>query len=265
MLSHNTYHHNYKSCKEYVNKQFSNNEIVKIDAFNIHKEWLNEILNETVSENIGKGVYKTIIIPKDCYYIKFSLPKIDTNIQVEKNTRPTKYENYIKQVLNVPNLFSINDYKDIYDIKTGLLTKKIGIRILDGTENLVQSKTYPGAVYESPLREDWITNNSIFCTHFEGISNINNYSKNKIIINNGYLSIWYTDVNDSTCVDITKKFLSDQYSKGTPVIIIYPLVNEIKEEIKDQYINIVSGTNTIERLSKNIDNLEIQVSYKKLR
>ncbi len=131
-------------------------------------------------------------------------------------------------------LRKVGDYADSYDASTGKITRRVGVKVLDGTENWQKSSNYTGGVYLNPRETYWVTNSAILCTHFEGMSDTNHYARGKMLINNGYLSFWY-GTNADTSVDDTKTFLASQYAAGTPVTVWYPLAEETTEDWPASY------------------------------
>ena len=68
-----------------------------------------------------------------------------------------------------------------------------------------------------------------------------------------------------TSVDVWKSWLKEQYNKGTPVILVYPLATGYTETNTPQDFVLTSSNSKIERDSEYINNLGIGVNYKKLK
>ena len=128
-------------------------------------------------------------------------------------------------------LRKVGDYADSYDATTHKITRNVGVKVLDGTENWIKSGTYNGAVYLAPAESYWVTNNALLCTHFRCVTtaSASTYFQGDMLINNGYLSLWY-DNNGTTAIANTKAFLADQYAAGTPVTVYYPLATPVEED-----------------------------------
>ena len=62
-----------------------------------------------------------------------------------------------------------------------------------------------------------------------------------------------------------KQWLSDQYNAGTPVIIVYPLATATTETVTGQTLNVQAGTNYATITQASLDNLELEVKYKKTK
>ena len=101
------------------------------------------------------------------------------------------------------------------------------------------------------------------CTAFPMVEKISNFSIGEGYISSnpvGRVNLWYNDT-----VANFKQYLAEQYTNGTPVIIIYPLADAVEETVESRDVFITSGTNTIERNSEYVSNGDITVEYKKLK
>lgn len=129
---------------------------------------------------------------------------------------PTFYEN------NGMVLRAVGNVADLYNVATGIITRRIGVRALDGTEPfLIHSPTStfhwdigPSGIVESA---------TILCTHYVSATS------GDLTIQGG--NSWRVQIRDSnfeTYADF-KQFLADQYANGTPVTIYYPLAEPVEE------------------------------------
>ena len=59
-----------------------------------------------------------------------------------------------------------------------------------------------------------------------------------------------------------KKWLSDQFNAGNPVIVVYPLATATTETVTAQPLTIQAGTNIVEITQASIDGLELEAKYK---
>jgi hypothetical protein len=126
-----------------------------------------------------------------------------------------------------------NFVADSYDPETRTITRRIGVKVLDGTENIT---IYSGNVMNVPLTGYWHDNSAYgYCTHYEGVvSRVTaaNMSVGQFkmaatsTVNALYLKTPYTSANDF------KSWLADQYNAGTPVTVYYPLATPTEERIQ---------------------------------
>ena len=133
-------------------------------------------------------------------------------------------------------LLGLNDtYRDEQNINTGAITRKVGVTVLDGTENWITSTTYGADVFvangflPNSLRISANSGSILFSTHFAPapISGAASTPKvnNTMSINSAYHAegvVWIRSNNFSTVAQF-KSWLAEQYANGTPVIVVYPL------------------------------------------
>ena len=185
-----------------------------------------------------------------------------SNMQLEEGIRPTKYEEYYQASFAPEDLLKLGDYQDVQSVLDGIVTRNIGIKVLDGTENWTASSNYFGSCYAYVLGETPV--GQVICSHFQNTSSLSDYSRGKCYKETGAFNLWYGDKIATAIADL-KQFLADQYAAGTPVIVVYPLANTVEETVESRDVFITSGTNTIERNSEYVSSDGITVKYKKLR
>ena len=222
----------------------------------------------------------TVTVPNGAKYMRFAIrtdEDYDTNWQntvylcevVDGTPLLSAYQPYVtpQTVNDVPMLLSVGDYKDEAEIISGLLTHKVGIIVLDGTETWYAG-TATG-VYQLPVDTiDGITykDTACLCTHFKGLepktsaANMTDLSckcGHNNVSNKTKLYIRYNDMADA---DALKAYLSAQYAAGTPVIVIYPLAEETTETVTGQSLSTTAGDNVVSVVS-NVDPVELTVEY----
>ena len=139
-------------------------------------------------------------------------------------------------VATCQNLLSVGDYKDTQEILSGAVTRNIGIKVFDGSENWLSGGNNTG-VYMTLGSAGSFVAGAGYCTH----SIINPNSPNIVDMNQNEFCL-YSNGNMSfknaytTSVSDWKTFLSDQYAAGTPVIIVYPLSTATTETVTGQYL-----------------------------
>lgn len=163
-------------------------------------------------------------------------------------------------------LLKVGTYKDEQEILTWNITRNVGIKVLDGTENWTKgasSYTF-NYYYGGDTDLDSNAENELVCNQF-AVGTRNIPSVGKICVRqsrNGFL----ITPNDQT-LDTTGKFkqwLADQYNAWTPVIIVYPLATSTTESVAGQTMHIPDWNSTIEITQASMDTLELSAKYKAL-
>lgn len=153
------------------------------------------------------------------------------------------------------NLLSVGDYEDIQEVISGDVTRKVGVKVLDGSE----SWTFGNGCFVIEFANK-TGKNIALCTHFiysEGsTSSIANGEFGSNTTTNIYFK--YTSISS---VNEWKQYLAQQYANGTPVIIVYPLAQEVQETVTPQSMTLQKGTNTTEVTESSLDDLEIEATY----
>ena len=221
-------------------------------------------------------------------YLAFSIGNVlhtDTKyidkVQIEQGSTATQYRPYrqiytdgttetIKDSLNntatAENLLSAGTYKDVQEVISGSVTRNVGIKVLDGTENWTYELRYSRFRIDidnlkavAPTRTT-----PLICTQYQpitdgrAIGDVPDYSVYGVQVNNE-MYIKTTQFNN---VGQFKQYLADQCANGTPVIIVYPLETPTTETVTEQSMNIQKGTNIIEVTEASLDDLELEAKYK---
>ena len=119
---------------------------------------------------------------------------------------------------------------DSYDPTTGKITRRIGVKVLNGTESFTVNAYNSGA----SVFMTQITNSTpSLCSHFSYDSN-----KNWMSLQNNYFGmrgtarqVYFRDDRFTTGNDF-KAWLSAQYDAGTPVTVYYPLDTPLEENVE---------------------------------
>ena len=229
--------------------------------------WNQQITVIAINENTP--FYTTFTIPSGINGIRISHWYKDENTQVEEGIRPTKYEEYYQASFTPEDLLKLSDYQDVQNVLDGVVTRNVGVKVLDGTESWTR---YGTGQFAMPLigskKQD--RQEAPFATHFVGTS------RDNVPVKDGYVSVFNGSIaptsgtlgiNYQATPELTqfKQWLADQYAAGTPVIVVYPLANTVEETVESRDVFITSGTNTIERNSEYVASDGMTVKYKKLR
>lgn len=206
---------------------------------------------------------------------------------VKSDVVPTNYISYgqiyadgvvetIKDSLNntaiTEILLKVGNYEDVQEILSGVITRNIGVKVLDGTEDWVAyGSSIPGLVYS----DDAITNNLIgapitfmVCSHLQ-IDKTTTVEEGRIrfqgnvTTNNVTTGRVYIKADPSWTLAQTTQWLADQYNAGTPVIVLYPLATATTESVTGQAVQVADGDNTLEITQASMDGLELEAQYQK--
>ena len=182
--------------------------------------------------------------------------------QAEDGSTATDYEPYYDGgTATAEMLLSIGDYTDVQEILSGDVTRKVGVKVFDGTENWTWSAS--GFVYlpisDAALATD--INSGIICTHLSYTSAAW-ASGDGIRWNAVGTNIILAKKTGVSSADDWKQWVADQYAAGTPVIIVYPLATATTESVTGQPMSVVKDiTMTQEITQASMTGLNIESTY----
>lgn len=168
--------------------------------------------------------------------------------QLELGTEATAYEPYKEpQTASVVDLYAVGDYRDEVDLVSGPVTRRVGRKVLDGTEaGWVATSTanlfrLPDGASGRVLANDY----AVICTRFRGVSagtsgvsmQINDLRFGYSAGANAYDIYIKADVST---VDDLKALLA-----ALPTIIWFPLATPTTESVTPQALRTVKGVNVI--------------------
>lgn len=200
---------------------------------------------------------------------------LDKN-QLELGSTATTYEPYYNGgTATAEMLLKVGDYQDIQSIIDGVVTRNVGVKVLDGTESWTYRNTQSGyATFQlSPSVLYSLTGiPHIICSHFADKGPVNGIS---VVYQMGVgIALYkssdyptgknlYLNIPTSLATDITtfKQWLADQYAAGAPVIIIYPLGTPTTESVAGQTLQVQNGDNTLEITQASLTGLELEAQY----
>jgi len=157
-------------------------------------------------------------------------------VQLVKGTsaKPSVYANGLTETIRdsaghtarAEMLLGLDDeYRDEQNITTGAITRRVGVKVFDGTEAF----TVSGGTFRTTELSDKAPNTKVVCSHFNGdvvpsmaVStmpdlSVKGYGPNE--------AIFFKYSAMTTTADF-KAWLAEQYANGTPVIVVYPLATE---------------------------------------
>lgn len=183
--------------------------------------------------------------------------------QFEKGSTATDYQPYYDGgTATTEMLLSVGDHTDQQEIIGGTVTRKVGVKVLDGTENwIISGGVGVWANFQSIIGTGFATSSAL-CSHSDyagaGIS-VANMSQNQFsLYTNG--NIAFKNAHTTSTTDWAN-FLADQYTNGTPVIVVYPMATPTTESVAGQPLQVTGGDNIAEITQASLDGLELEVQY----
>lgn len=165
------------------------------------------------------------------------------------------------QTASVENLLEVGDFKDTQNIISGEVARKVGVRVLDGTEEWT-TDTYGGNrrfVTRNFAKEQLST---VLSTHYSSTieDGARTSPNNAYVAASGALAIYRASTQSIDTVEDWKAYLAQQYANGTPVIVVYPLAEATTEQVTAQQLT-ARDTATITAQSEYISGIELEVEY----
>ena len=129
-------------------------------------------------------------------------------------------------------LRAVGDYKDTFDAATGKITRNVGVKVLDGTEewNIVSTNYADGThrIYTNGFGYE--DTNGISSHFVEGPladRDLPTGQQGKMYHSGASFHLRATQF---TSLGVAKQWLADQYAAGTPVTVYYPLAEPVVED-----------------------------------
>lgn len=158
-------------------------------------------------------------------------------------------------------LLSVGDYTDTQEVLSGVVTRNLGIKVLDGTED-GWTKANNSFSNSTLFANKKVEKSQLFCSHFQYDSGSTTNILDMCIGCAATSANTYFRYNTLSTVENWTQWLKDQYNTGFPVIVIYPLATATTETVTAQHLGIQAGTNIVEITQASINNLPLEVSYK---
>ena len=216
-------------------------------------------------------------IPSNIKYVRLSWWKSDyaNNRQFEQGSTATEYAPYFNGgTATAEMLLSIGNYTDEQEVISGAVTRKVGVKALDGTEDWVFSTTWLNYMYSLPVSDLYAEASNVatdrkspYCTHFNrsenwlgGSARANMVQAYQPSAGDAILGLGY-DTPSTGGLATFKQWLAAQYAAGTPVIVVYPLKTSTTETVTGQTMSVQQGNNIAEITQASLDGLELSVTY----
>ena len=156
-------------------------------------------------------------------------------------------------------LLGIASIRDEQEILTGVRIKRIGIKVLDGTEDWSEHTIPLGTWYEADILDNNMFSH-LLCTHFVNRPVALN---NNSIYKGAGESILKIRYDDAGSLANFKQWLATQYANGTPVILTYALETPTTDTTSPQVLEVQAGSNSITITDASLSNLLLEAKYKK--
>lgn len=192
----------------------------------------------------------TYTIPIGIGEVNFTLYKTggitiaeDSWLQVELGDTVTEYNPAIEpSKVSMSTLLGVGDFIDIQDATSGIITHKVGYKVLTGYEQISTSNN----AFTIGISDKIRSKETLLCSHFTYSTATSSALANNTIIGFASQNVGFRNDN---CPDIEsfRLFLQMEYAKGTPVIVVYPLANENEENVTPQTPSNPKGDITIIR------------------
>lgn len=232
---------------------------LRIHAFNSNNEWIGLVAKSDTTSSLSV----TGTTPTNTAYIRVCGAKnndtLDSDIQVEYGPTATDYKPYFNGgSATAEMLLSVGDYKDIQSVIDGAVTRKVGVKVLDGTENWIAYTSSTLVIENATSAWGAVAGVGGYCTHLTVLKAGETTFAGSCRFATAFNLYEYKTAFGVADVAGFKAKLADQYNAGTPVIVIYPLAEETTESVTSQTLTAQEGTNII---SSNKGAREMEVKY----
>ena len=123
-------------------------------------------------------------------------------------------------------LRKVGDIADSYDASTGKITRRVGVKVFDGTEDWSPSSLNT-RVLIAGARDAWnaVSSKPFFATISTGLAS-SSTNPNTCFFSSDFVMNFAEQVN----IQNWKSYLAEQYAAGTPVTVWYPLATATTED-----------------------------------
>lgn len=171
------------------------------------------------------------------------------------------------QTASVANLFAVGDYKDEQDIINGLLTHRVGIKVLTGDASEEWGENLSlGTVYIQGATASWgaVAGVAPICTRLVGLNSGETTFAGACRFAKDFNVYEYKTAFGVLNITEFKAKLASYYNEGNPIILVYPLATPTTESVTPHTLTTTKGTNVVE-VTSNVDPVTLEVEYKENR
>lgn len=194
--------------------------------------------------------------------------KINSQGQIYTDGTVETIEDTIGNTATAEMLLKVGDYQDVQSILDGVVTRNVGVKVLDGTENWAWNASSGWRARLNIQTVETATSSmpALLCNMFAASSWSGVSATTPLIsINSNGSTINFTVGWDANITSLAawQQFLASQYTAGTPVIIVYPLATATTESVAGQTLQVTDGDNVLEITQASINGLELEAEYEK--
>ena len=230
----------------------------------------------TPNNGVYNGRDRTITVLDGKYTVAYRSRTSDTSIntnnpkdydfQLELGSTATEYAPYYDGgTATAEMLLKVGDYTDVQSILDGVVTRNVGVLVLDSSLEWTYDTTYGRVTATIPNLWGSTVARTVpgFCTHFEWLSHqesISSITPGQCYSAGANRIILHTFQTSATAFS---RWLDAQKDAGTPVIIVFPLENATTESVTGQALQVTDGDNVLEITQASLDGLELEAQYSK--
>lgn len=161
---------------------------------------------------------------------------------------------------NAERLLAVGNYKDTQEVISGSVTRNVEVLVLDGTEGWLLATGTGYRQFYTSITQGVIKNSVSLVSNIAPYgctaATRTDYDFGCYSGGTGYLCFQMIGSSTLTTVAEFKQFLANQYTNGTPVIIVYPLATATTETVTGQFLSKSPVTQT----AGSISNLPIAIT-----
>jgi len=192
-------------------------------------------------------------------------PEVSDPVEVYADGTVETIEDTIGNTATAEMLLKVGDYQDVQSIIDGVVTRNVGVKVLDGTENFETATATNCYSLTNTLGTGNFADRTIVCSHFANTPTMPSTGDRQglaFIVNKGpEYTIAFGATTQFSTQALWKQWLADQYAAGTPVIVIYPLATPTTESVTGQTLQVTDGDNTLEITQASLTGLELEAKY----
>ena len=251
---------------------------IRYNFFDTQMNWL----SQTVYAQSSGGAHTEYITAQQDGYFNFSGNYSGSGsivawdeVVIINQTNPIYTDGTVETIKDSLNntataemLLKVGDYQDVQSIIDGVVTRNVGVKVLDGTEDWTYSEpnTYGIANLTGTItgKVDGNTN-ELICSHFGPQTSAWSSTSTEGVLNGNNNNQVFFRVLGTRIPSLAawQQWLAAQYAAGTPVIVVYPLATETTESVAGQTLQVTDGDNVLEITQASLDGLELEAKYKK--
>ena len=201
-------------------------------------------------------------------------PEVSDPVEIYTDGTVETIKDSLNNTATAEMLLKVGDYQDEQEILSGVVTRKVGVKVLDGTENWVFSTVWLNYMYSLEVSDLYAEASSVasnrkspYCTHFGrseswlgGSQRADMVQAYQPTTGDAILGLGYGTPSAANLATF-KAWLATQYAAGTPVIVVYPLATPTTESVAGQTLQVTDGDNTLEITQASLNNLELEAKY----